>query len=134
MPTTTPCAESVFATLECELLARRRVNSQAEAGTAVFEFIEGVYNRRRRHSSIGYLSPVVTSTSMPPIPTRNSLPSCSRPSRTSPFGRPQVAVLDSRSARRLRTRAGRNGRMASPGAEPKNVAKQEDEMTSHHIP
>jgi len=58
MPTTTPCAESVFATLECELLARRRVNSQAEAGTAVFEFIEGVYNRRRRHSSIGYLSPV----------------------------------------------------------------------------
>ena len=76
----------------------------------------------------------ITSTSMPPIPTRNSLPSCSRPSRTSPFGRPQVAVLDSRSARRLRTRAGRNGRMASPGAEPKNVAKQKDEMTSHHIP
>jgi putative transposase len=50
--------ESFFATLECELLARRRFTSQAEARMAVFEFIEGFYNNRRRHSSIGYLSPV----------------------------------------------------------------------------
>src|SRR5205807_6004929 len=50
--------ESFFATLECELLARRRFASQAEARIAVFEFIEGFYNPHRRHSAIGYLSPI----------------------------------------------------------------------------
>ena len=50
--------ESFFATLECELLDRRRFKTQAEARSAVFEFIEGFYNPRRRHSSIGYLSPI----------------------------------------------------------------------------
>ncbi len=48
--------ESFFATLECELIDRRR--SHAEAPMAVFEFIEGWYDPRRRHSAIGYLSPV----------------------------------------------------------------------------
>jgi putative transposase len=51
-------AESFFATLECELLDRRRFKTQAEARMTVFEFIEGFYNPRRRHSSLGYLSPV----------------------------------------------------------------------------
>ena len=51
-------AESFFATLECELLDRRRFKTQAEARMAVFEFIEGFYNPRRRHSSLGYLSPI----------------------------------------------------------------------------
>jgi hypothetical protein len=37
--------ESLFATLECELLDRRRFPTQAEARTAVFDFIEGWYNR-----------------------------------------------------------------------------------------
>ena len=50
--------ESFFATLECELLARCRFKTQAEARSAVFDFIEGFYNPRRRHSSIGYLSPM----------------------------------------------------------------------------
>ena len=50
--------ESFFATLECELLDRTRFRSQAEARSTVFEFIEGWYNPRRRHSAIGYLSPV----------------------------------------------------------------------------
>jgi putative transposase len=50
--------ESFFATLECELLDRRRFRSQAEARMAVFSFIEGWYNPRRRHSALGYLSPV----------------------------------------------------------------------------
>ena len=45
-------AESFFATLECELLDRRRFRTQAEARIAVFEFIEGFYNPRRRHSSL----------------------------------------------------------------------------------
>jgi len=50
--------ESFFATLECELLARRRFDSQAEARMAVFRFIEGWYNPARRHSGLGYLSPI----------------------------------------------------------------------------
>jgi putative transposase len=50
--------ESFFATLECELLARRRFKNQVEARMAVFEFLEGWYNLHRRHSSLGYRSPV----------------------------------------------------------------------------
>jgi putative transposase len=50
--------ESFFATLECELLDRHRFQSQAEARLAVFDFIEGWYNSHRRHSALGYLSPV----------------------------------------------------------------------------
>ena len=49
--------ESFFATLECELLERRSFRSHAEARMAIFEFLEGFYNRRRRHSAIGYQSP-----------------------------------------------------------------------------
>lgn len=50
-------AESFFATLECELLDRRRFATKAEARMAIFEFIEGWYNRCRLHSSLGYMSP-----------------------------------------------------------------------------
>jgi putative transposase len=50
--------ESFFATLECELIDRRRFASQAEARLAVFDFIEGFYNPRRRHSALDYQSPV----------------------------------------------------------------------------
>ena len=50
--------ESFFATLECELLDRQRFRTQVEARLAVFEFIEGLYNPSRRHSGLGYLSPV----------------------------------------------------------------------------
>jgi putative transposase len=49
--------ESFFATLECELLDQHRFRSREEAGRALFEFIEGWYNLRRRHSSLGYASP-----------------------------------------------------------------------------
>jgi len=49
--------ESFFATLECELLERKRFRNQAEAKMAVFDFIEAWYNPRRRHSALGYLSP-----------------------------------------------------------------------------
>ena len=51
-------AESFFATLECELLARRRFRTQAEAQVAVFRYIEGWYNPHRRHSALGQRSPV----------------------------------------------------------------------------
>jgi len=50
--------ESFFATLECELLERERFRNQAEAKMKVFDFIEAWYNPRRRHSALGYLSPV----------------------------------------------------------------------------
>jgi putative transposase len=116
--------ESFFATLECELLDRCRFRSQAEARNAVFEFIEGFYNPRRRHSSIGYLSPIGYEQryQAPASPlTHTSLPSRSRPSRTSPSGGPEDgAVLDRRCARRPHPRAGRDERMAPPGAELKN--------------
>ncbi len=51
-------AESFFATLECELIDRCRFRNQAEARLAVFDYIEGWYNPHRRHSAIGYDSPV----------------------------------------------------------------------------
>jgi len=50
--------ESFFATLECELLDRRRFQTQVEARLAIFDFIEGWYNPHRRHSALGYLSPM----------------------------------------------------------------------------
>ena len=50
--------ESFFATLECELLDRQRFRTQAKAKMAVFDFIEGFYNPRRRHSALGQLSPI----------------------------------------------------------------------------
>lgn len=50
-------AESFFATLECELLARRPLKTQADGKLAVFEFIEAWYNPHRRHSALGYRSP-----------------------------------------------------------------------------
>ena len=50
-------AESFFASLQCELLNRRSFKSKAEARAALFTYIEGWYHPRRRHGSIGYLSP-----------------------------------------------------------------------------
>jgi putative transposase len=50
-------AESFFATLECELLARHRFPTRSAARLALFDYIEGFYNTHRRHSALGYLSP-----------------------------------------------------------------------------
>jgi putative transposase len=50
-------AESFFATLECELLARQRFPTRNAARLALFDYIEGFYNTHRRHSALGYLSP-----------------------------------------------------------------------------
>ena len=49
--------ESFFATLECELLDRRYFPTMAGARREVFSYIEGFYNTRRLHSSLGYKSP-----------------------------------------------------------------------------
>lgn len=51
-------AESFFATLDCEVIDRRTFKSQAEARMAIFTWLEGWYNPLRRHSSLGYLSPI----------------------------------------------------------------------------
>lgn len=50
--------ESFFGTLKMELIHRRHYPTRAEARTDIFEFIEVFYNRFRRHSALGYLSPV----------------------------------------------------------------------------
>lgn len=51
-------AESFFATLKRELVDDANWQTRDEARTAVFEYIEVWYNQQRRHSSLGYLSPV----------------------------------------------------------------------------
>lgn len=50
-------AESFFATLKKELIHRRPWPTKAELRTEVFDYIEAFYNRRRRHSTLGHLSP-----------------------------------------------------------------------------
>ncbi len=50
-------AESFFATLECELIARSRFRDIHQARFAVSDYIEGFYNPRRRHSALGFMSP-----------------------------------------------------------------------------
>ena len=51
-------AESFFGTLQLELLDRRRWTTRKELAQAIFEYIEAWYNPRRRHSSLGNLSPI----------------------------------------------------------------------------
>jgi putative transposase len=126
--------ESFFATLECELLDRQRFKTQAEARIAVFEFIEGFYNPRRRHSSIGYLSPIDYERRHAANPDAHQPAVVLAAVKDKPSGRPQEgAVLDRRCARRPHHRAGRDGRMAPPGAEPKNGSTQEANMPSNQI-
>jgi putative transposase len=50
--------ESFFATLKTELVHSQHYRTRQEAQTAVFEYLEGFYNRQRRHSTLGYLCPV----------------------------------------------------------------------------
>lgn len=49
--------ESFFSTLRAELTELAHFHTRAEARTALFEFIEGFYNRQRLHSALDYLSP-----------------------------------------------------------------------------
>jgi transposase InsO family protein len=50
--------ESFFSSLKQELVYLSTFNTRQEAQLALFEYIEVFYNRKRRHSSLGYLSPV----------------------------------------------------------------------------
>jgi transposase InsO family protein len=52
-------AESFFATLKVELVYETQFATREQARSLIFEYIEGFYNRVRRHSHLGYVSPVV---------------------------------------------------------------------------
>jgi putative transposase len=136
-------AESFFATLECELLDRSSFKTHAQARTAVFDFIEGFYNPQRRHSSLGYLSPIA-------FERRHracaASPGALHPAavlgavKDKPYGAAlKGAVLDRPCARRRVECAGRDGRMGSAGAEQKDgprkkqVKEKEGAMTSDTV-
>jgi putative transposase len=50
--------ESFFHTLKTELVHHRQYATRTEAKRDIFAYIEGFYNRTRRHSAIGYISPI----------------------------------------------------------------------------
>lgn len=50
--------ESFWARMQVELLNRRRWSTRVELANAIFEYIEGFHNRRRRHGSLGWDTPL----------------------------------------------------------------------------
>ncbi len=129
--------ESFFATLECELLERESFATRSEARMAVFRFIEGFYNPVRRHSKLGYLSPVeyeVRAARGPGASHRAAVlaPVKARPGDGESCRASSVtADLDGRCARRPHMRVGRDGRMVPQGAKQKNGTKREELMPSN---
>ena len=131
-------AESFFATLECELLARHGFKTQAEARTAIFQFIEGFYNPRRRHSALGYLAPVeferrhAAQTVSPGAPKSAAVLAAvkNKPCGRAPSGR----VLDGRCARRPALCVSRDEGTGSARAEQRNSTTKEDKISSQHMP
>lgn len=124
-------AESFFATLECELLDRSSFKTHAQARNAVFDFIEGFYNPQRRHSSLGYVSPVAferkhwacaaSTDALDPAAVLGALKA--KPSRAR-----EARGLDRPSARRRVECTGRDGRMGSAGAEQKDPTSRNEEQ------
>jgi putative transposase len=129
--------ESFFATLECEFIDRRRFRTKAEARLAIFSFIEGWYNPLRRHSGLGYLSPIDYE--------RCFEQQAANPGNNKPAGllaavkvQPRNSVtdgiadnsadLDHRSAGRLDHPEGRDERSAT-AEQKKTTTQQEDDMT-----
>jgi putative transposase len=51
--------ESFFSTLKCEWVHHQDYKTRTEASRDIFEYIAGFYNTVRRHSALGYLSPIV---------------------------------------------------------------------------
>jgi len=90
-------AESFFASLECELIDRRCWRNKTEARLALFTYIEGWYNPRRRHSALGQLSPanferkhVPTPHRDPDLPTVGVCVACATP----PVDKPSPEFID----------------------------------------
>ena len=50
--------ESFFGSLKSELVHGRRFETHGELRSALFDYIEGFYNTRRRHTPLGFLTPV----------------------------------------------------------------------------
>ena len=50
--------ESFWSSMQRELLDRQRWSTREQLGSAIFEWIEGFYNTRRRHSGLRYLAPI----------------------------------------------------------------------------
>ena len=65
-------AESFFATLKGELIDRYSWPTKSSVRTAVFEYIESWYNLRRRHSTLGYISPAEYEASLPDHQSSNT--------------------------------------------------------------
>ena len=49
--------ESFWSSMQIELLNRKKWRTRIELANAIFEYIEVFYNRKRRHSSLGYQTP-----------------------------------------------------------------------------
>jgi putative transposase len=64
--------ESFWSTMQIELLDRRRWRTRLELSNAIFEFIEVFYNRRRRHSQLGYVSPIEFEHALPAHTTQQT--------------------------------------------------------------
>jgi transposase InsO family protein len=135
-------AESFFATLECELLDRRRFKTQAEARMALFAFIEGFYNPRRRHSALGYLSPTAFERRNAIMGQKRSTPSPGEPNHAAvlapikhkPSRARKTRALDRDCARRQSLRMGRDEGTGSAGAEPRNcIDKEDDAPTANQL-
>lgn len=60
-------AESFFATLKVELIHESLFRTRSQATTEIFEYIEVFYNRLRRHSFLGYISPQEFETTNAPL-------------------------------------------------------------------
>ena len=133
--TTTRMCESFFATLECELLDRCRFKDTDSKHVVqiFFEFIEGFYNpRRRRHSSIGYLSPsrryerrhhaaaVNPNAHKPAVAVLAAVKD--KPWAASSRGPSLTCHCGARQAARASCGSGRK-QWLLPGAEPKNVSE-----------
>src|SRR5262249_17736068 len=109
----------------------------ADARLAVFDFIEGFYNSRRRHSAIGYLSPNEFERRHARPPTSPGAP---QPAgvlaavKDKPCGPAKRRVLDRRCARRPAKPAGPDEGTGSCGAEQRNITTQEGKISSPHTP
>jgi putative transposase len=130
-------AESFFATLECELLDRRRFKTQAEARMAVFAFVEGFYNPRRRHSALGYLSPMAFERQHTLMTQKPSASSPGNPNHAAvlapikhePCRARKSRVLDRDCARQQSLCMGRGEGTVSAAAEQRNWMNKEDDTT-----